>query len=296
MLVWEVEVFALKVRTVAMLSVLILASFATGAFAASNIEEVKAYLRKDYQVFVNGVKTDVGPVLVYNNKSYLQLTAIGKVMGADVVWNQSNQGIYVNPIIYEKPDPTQADNAQYTAITMVQPQGYKAEYRGAETPVLSVTTSDYGTTYYRVSDLKRLNVDMSGLHLARETRTGELYVSNKELARLGQDQPKFSYYYEKIVTGNPDPEQLKVVQNYIDGLPEMYKAMNMKDPNFPEMDYYTVPYIYAIDALPNDEFNILGLENYEFKRYWLKLKKNMLDNWYRAEEKITPLGSNLPQY
>ena len=286
----------MKVRTVALLSVLILASFATGAFAASNIEEVKAYLRRDYQVFVNGVKTDVGPVLVYDNKSYLQLTAIGRVMGADVSWNQANQGIYVNPLIYTKPDPTDNQTAQYTAITMLQPQGYKATYRGVETSVLSVSTSDYATTYYRVSDLKRLNIDLSGLHLARESRTGELYVSNKELARLGQDQPKFDYVYEKLVTGNPDPDKLKVVQDYIDGLPAMYKAMNMKDPNFPEMDYYTVPYIYVIDALPNDEFSILGLENGNFKRYWLKLKKNLLDNWYRSEEKITPLGSNIPQY
>lgn len=286
----------MKVRTVALLSALILASFATGAYAASNIEEVKAYLRKDYQVFVNGVKTDVGPVLVYDNKSYLQLTAIGKVMGADVAWNQENQGIYVNPMIYIKPDPTDNPNTQYTDITMLQPQGYKATYRGAETSVLSVMTSDYRTTYYRVSDMKRLNIDMSGLHLARETLTGELYVSNKELTRLGQDQPKFTYAYDKLVTGDPDPDKLKVVQAYLDGLPALYKALNMKDPKFPQMDYYTVPYIYVIDALPNDEFNILGSENNHYKRYWLKLKKNVLGNWYRAEEKITSLDSNLPQY
>ncbi len=286
----------MKVRTVALLSVLILASFATGAFAASNIEEVKAYLRKDYQVFVNGVKTDVGPVLVYNNKSYLQLTAIGKVMGADVVWNPANQGIYVNPFIYEKPDPIDNPNAQYSSITMIQPQGYTASYRGKEAPVLSVMTSDYTTSYYRVSDLQRLNLDLSGLHLARESRTGELYVSNKELARVGQDQPKFTYAYGQLVVGETDPDKLKVVQSFIDGLPAMYQALKVKDPDFPELDYYTVPFIYVIDALPNDEYNVLGLENTHYKRYWLKLKKNVLDNWYQAEHKIFDLGTNVPKY
>lgn len=280
----------MKVRTVALLSVLILASFATGAFAASNIEEVKAYLRKDFQVFVNGVKTDVGPVLVYDNRSYLPMAAIGKVMGADVVWNPANQGIYVNPYIYQKPDPTETNESPYTVITMTQPQGYNATYRGKETPVLSVMTNDYTTTYYRVSDLQRLNLDLGGLHLARESRTGELYVSDKELARIGQDQPVFSYANGKLVVGETDPDKLKAVQNFIDWLPDMYKLLKIKDPDFPELDYYTVPFVYVIDALPNDEYNMLAQENSHFKRYWLKLKKNVLGDWYQSEHKILDLG------
>ena len=286
----------MKVKHVAMLCLLMLISFATGAYAASNIEEVKAFLRRDFQVFVSGAKVDVGPVLVYDNKSYLPLTTIGKVLGAEVIWNQSNMGIYVNPRIYTKPDPTSGNDAQYTSITMIQPQGYIGSYRGKETPVLSVMTADYTTTYYRVSDIQRLNIDLSGLHLAREVRTGELYVSDKELASVGQDKPTFSYAYDKLVIGETDPDKLKVVQDFIDGLPAMYKALNMKDPNFPELDYYTVPFIYVIDALPNDEYNILGMENANYKRYWLKLKKNILGNWYQAENKITDLGSNIPKY
>jgi len=285
----------LKVRRAAVLGLLISISFASGAFAASNLEKVEAFLRRDYTVYVNGTKADVGPVLIYNNSSYLPLAKIGSLLGADVNWNAANQGIYVNPRFAGQPDPVKPSNPDYTPITMVQPQGYKVTYLGLESPVLAITASDY-KTYYRNNDILRLGINTDGLHLAQETKTKEIYISDAELAKVTKEKPEFTYVYEKFVVGENDPDKLKVVQKFIDGLPMMYKAMNMKDPLNPNADYYTVPYIYVIDALPNDEYNILGLENYNFKRYWLKLKKNVLGDWFQAENKITDLGTNFPQY
>lgn len=275
---------------------LLLIGFVSGAaVAASNIEKVEAFLRRDFTVYVDGKKADVGPVLVYNNSSYLPLAKIGEIMGADVVWNAKNQGIYVTPRYYAQPDP--ARSPDIASITMTSVQGYKVTYLGKEAPVLSVTTSDYTMgNYYRVSDIKNLNINLTGLQLAQETRTKELYVSEKELAKVWVERPTFTYPYDKLIVGDIEKEQLDILEQYIKDLPEMYKAMKMKDPRFPEMDYYAVPYIYVIDALPDNEFNILGIENSNFKRYWIKLKKNALDKWYRAEEKITDLGSVYPQY
>ncbi len=287
----------MQIKRIAFFVVLLMAGFASGAvFAASNMEKVEAYLRRDYTVYVDGKKADVGPVLVYNNSSYLPVAKIGEIMGAEVNWNAKNQGIYVNPRFPGQPDPIASGNPNYTKITMVQPQGYMAAYLGKESPVLGISTSDYGTTYYRDSDIRRLGIDTSGLHLAEETRTKELYVSDKELEKVWKEKPTFNYVYDKLIVGEIDPEQLKVLEDYIEGLPDMYKAMNMKDPQFPEMDYYAVPYVYVIDVLPNNEFNILGMENSHIIRYWLKLEMNKVDKWYRKEEKITDLGSAYPQY
>jgi hypothetical protein len=285
------EVFPLKIRKVAMLGLLISASFVSGAFAASNLEKVEAYLRKDFQVFVNGTKADVGPVLVYENTSYLPVAKLGRLLGAEVNWNAGNQGIYINPKLYQQTDPTDDANTSYSTITMYQPQGFNITYLGKQVPVLAVYTTDYTTTYYRVSDLKNLQIDLGGLSLAKEMRTEELYVSDKELAKVWKEKPQIDYVYDKLITGNPDKDQLKVVVDYLDMLPAMYKALNYKDPNYPDMDYYTVPIIYAIDALPNNEFKILGSENGRFKQYSLKLKQNILEQWYRSEEKILDLGT-----
>jgi hypothetical protein len=285
-----------QLKKIAAILALTILSFGSGAaVAASNIEKVEAFLRRDYQVFVDGKKADVGPVLVYNNSSYLPLGQIGKILGADVRWSEANKGIYVSPLVA---DPGNSNvNPNYTSITMLQPQGMKASYRGIEdAPVLTVTTSDYRTTYYRVSDIRKLQINTNGLHLAMETRTKELYVSEAELKKAVTEMPKFTYAYDKLIIGESDSDKLAVIQGFIDGLPAMYKALGMKDPLNPSADYYTVPYVYVIDALPNDEYNILALENTNFKRYWLKLKKNILDKWYLAENKITDLGSNLPQY
>ncbi|WP_276353570.1 hypothetical protein [Cohnella caldifontis] len=285
----------MKARKILAVIALLTIGFGSGAaFGAANMEKVEAFLRRDYQVFVDGKKADVGPVLVYNNSSYLPIAKVGSILGADVRWNEANKGIYVNPIVTK--DSTVPVNPNYSSITMLQPQGFKASYRGIEVPVLSVVTSDYKTTYYRVSDIQKLQINTSGLHLALETRTKELYVSDSELAKAMTEKPVFSYVYDKLIIGETNQDKLDVIQDFIDLLPEMYKALGYKDPLNPQMDYYTVPNVFVIDALPNDEYNVLALENWNFKRYWLKLKKNVLDKWYLAENKITDLGSNQPQY
>jgi len=277
-------------RIIIMVVIVALTSFATGTLAASNIQQIKAFLRHDFQVFVSGKKVDVGPVLVYDNRSYLPLAQIGETLGADVSWNESNLGIYVNPRIYTKPDPSESKSNTYSDITMVNLQGYMASYRGQEEPVLSITTMDYGVTYYRVKDIKRLNIDLSGLKLAMESRTKELYVSDKELAKATQEMPVFNYIMQTtLVIGEKDQEKLEVLNNYIETIPAMYKLMN------PEIDYYPVPILYVIDALPDNEYNMIGVENGEYMLYWVKLKQNILDKWYTSEYRTTSLGSIYPQ-
>jgi len=289
----------LRIRRIVFLAVLLFIGFVSGAVvAATNIEKVEAFIRRDFTVYVNGKKADVDKVLIYENTSYLPLKKIGELLGADVVWNAQNQGIYVTTRLYTQPDPSH--NPDVTSITMTSVQGYMISYLGKTVPVLGVRTADYNAgVYYRVNDLKELNVNLTGLQLAKETRTKELYVSEKELAKVWSVPPSISSVYDKLVFGKYEKEQMEVVEDYIRILPDLYKAMKAKDPVYPNIDY--VPYItvYAIDALPNNEFRILALEsanggNY-YMHYWLKLDKNILDKWYRKEEKITNLGSMYPQ-
>ena len=284
----------MQIKRIIVLATLLMIGFVSGAaVAATNMEKVEAFLRRDFTVYVDGQKTDVDQVLVYNNTSYLPLRKIGELLGAEVVCNEKNQGIFVTPRIYSQQDP--AHNPDIASITMTSVEGYNVTYLGKQVPVLAIRTNDYTMgLYYRVSDIKELQINLNGLQLAEESRTKELYVSEKELAKAWKETPTFAYAYDKLITGKIEKEQLEVLETYIKDLPEMYKAMKMKDPVYPEMDYNPMVHIYTIDALPNNEFNILGIEsavsNTYFIRYWIKLDKNALDKWYRKEEKITNLG------
>ena len=288
----------MRIRRIVFLAGLLLIGFVSGAaVAATNIEKVEAFIRRDFTVYVDGKKTDT-QVLVYNSRAYLHLGEIGKALGAEVRWDERNKSIYVTPVRYILPDPEQ--NPNIASITMTSVQGFLVSYLGKTVPVLGIQTTDYSAGfYYRVKDLKELNVNLTGLQLVEEARTKELYVSAKELEKVWSVPPSFSYVYDKLVFGKFEKEQMEVVEDYIRILPDLYKAMKTKDPVFPELDY--VPYItvYSIDALPNNEFRILALEsayggNY-YMHYWLKLDKNVLDKWYRKEEKITNLGPMFPQ-
>jgi hypothetical protein len=278
-------------KRILILVLLVCVSFSAGVFANSGIEKVEAFLRGDYQVFLDGKKVDVGKVLVYQGSSYLPLAKIGGLLGADVVWNAENKGIYVNSRFLGQPDPIVDGNVEYESITMTQPAGYLVKYLGKDHPVLAVRSKEY-KLYYRDNDIKRMGINTDGLSKAQEQSTMELYLTEAEITKAAAQKPVFNPTYEKLVIGVIEADQMKSIQNFIDGLPALYKATASNDP----YSYFLAAYIYSIEALPNNEFNIIGMEGSDVRQYWLKLKKNQLDQWYYSEHKIKTLVSNSMYY
>jgi hypothetical protein len=276
----------MNAKRIIILVLLICVSFSAGVFANSGIEKVEAYLRGDFQVYLDGDKVDVGKVLVYEGSSYLPLVKIGNLIGADVVWHAANKGIYVNSRFMGQPESNVDVNQQYTSIKMLQPAGYNVKYLGMDHPVLAVMTADY-KMYYRDKDIKRMGINTDGLSKAKEEALEELFLEESEIVKAAAKKPEFYQAYEKLIIGQINTDQMKSLQNFIDGLPEYYKATINKDPN--NYQYYTVPYIYVIEALPDGEFVMIGTEGSDIREYRVKLKKNHMDQWYSSEHKIRTL-------
>ena len=94
-------------------SVLCVASIAVGAVAASVIKEIKAELRPDFTVVVDGetkdfknVKGDKVYPILYDGTTYLPLRAIGELMGKTVYWYEDEKKIELKE---EKTTVTDAD-------------------------------------------------------------------------------------------------------------------------------------------------------------------------------------------
>lgn len=91
-------------------------SMSIGAIAASNLEEVKAYLNKGISIELEGKdwapKDEDGNVLypiTYNGNTYLPVRAVGESAGVKVGWNGNTQTIYLGdqPVeeTVESPEP-----------------------------------------------------------------------------------------------------------------------------------------------------------------------------------------------
>ncbi len=288
----EMEVaLPMNVKRILLLVFVIVISFSAGVFANSGIEKVEAYLRGDYQVFLDGKKVDVGKVLVYQGSSYLPLVKVGSLLDADVAWNPDNKGIYVNPRFAGQPEQVGSGNPEYEQITMLQPAGYMAKYLGKDHPVLAVRSRDY-KLYYRDKDVQRMGIDTSGLAKAEEQLTKELYLTEAEMAKVWKEKPTFKPVYEKLIIGEISEDRMKSIQSYIDGLPARHQLINGDDP-YSQYYSYMIPQIIVIEALPDDEFNLIGYENYEINQYWLRLKKNHMDQWYQSDSKIKTLVNTM---
>lgn len=86
-----------------------------GAYAGSNIEEVKAYFNKGIKVLINGKETafkdgDGNPVypLVQNGSSYLPARALTHALGGEIDWSQETNTIAITTAVYGR-SPIETD-------------------------------------------------------------------------------------------------------------------------------------------------------------------------------------------
>jgi len=76
------------------LAAIVASSMTIGAFAASNLQEIKAYLNKDLKVKINGevLKTDSAPI-TYKGTTYLPVRAIGEAVGMNVGFDAAGNAV-----------------------------------------------------------------------------------------------------------------------------------------------------------------------------------------------------------
>jgi hypothetical protein len=242
--------------------------FTAGVYAQDTIEQVQAYLRKDFNVVVNGAKvTLANPPLVYKDNSYLPVKELAGYLGANVNWQSDTQTIYIN----SKINPQQSldnEDVTYDEITMSNPFSYMYTYLGGEYPMVVIYTEK---TYYRLKDVQRMNMDTKGLRKAKEKYTKDLYVSETELSKVWKEQPQMSYTSSGvIVTNEKDERKIKALRDYV----ESYRNFKIKD------EYYNRQPV-VIDATPQENrYEYLLSENgHYFRTYLTLLDTDELQNY-----------------
>ena len=122
----------------AIISVTMLASMGTGAYAATKLEEIKAYLNPDVKVKVDGTIVQLRDVngnaispILYENANYFPIRAISDALGVAVDYDQESRTI----ILGEKVDGTSIakgfDSMYYTKDpdnTVYNGKDYKEAY------------------------------------------------------------------------------------------------------------------------------------------------------------------------
>lgn len=93
-------------------------------FAADAVKYITASVNETFQFIVDGEKTELPEeydVLVYNNRTYLPVRAVGDMVGAQIDWNEQTKEILI-----QKPVCSVPDTSEYRSL----PQSYEAtDYR-----------------------------------------------------------------------------------------------------------------------------------------------------------------------
>jgi hypothetical protein len=254
--------------SITLLGALMVTCFAAGVYAQDTIEQVQAYLRKDFNVVVNGTKINLeNPPLVYKNSSYLPVKELAGYLGANVNWKGDTNTIFINSRIYPQ-QPLDNPDITYDEIKLMNTYAYNFTYLGGNYPVLTINSDK---TYYRLKDVQRMNIDTNGLRKAKEKYTKDLYVSQTELSKVwGKQQPQMNYMSGGlIVTGEKDAKKLKALNDYV----ESFRSFVINN-----IGYYRQPII--MDALPQEnEYEYLLSENGHYYRTKIKLTKSDETNY-----------------
>lgn len=91
----------MKKRIIAIVTCcLMTVSFTVGAYAASNLQSIQAYLNKGVTVKYNGVEQSMTDAngnrvypITYNGTTYLPARSVSKMLGVDVTWDGTNNTV-----------------------------------------------------------------------------------------------------------------------------------------------------------------------------------------------------------
>ena len=104
-----------KKRNLVIVAVLVFA-FGSGAIAKEAFDVIKAQIRTDFVIEIDGVKRDFKNVdgesvypLLHDGTTYLPLRAIGEIMGKKVYWYEEDKRIEIKDDNKKLPTVTDAD-------------------------------------------------------------------------------------------------------------------------------------------------------------------------------------------
>lgn len=265
-----------KIRKLVLLGVLMLICFAAGSYATDGIKEVKAFLREDFKIILDG-RTIIleNSVLIHDNYSYLPLREIGLLLNVNVEWSDKDRSVILtSPTVVETPIPTPdgsasgntsgsntSGDAQYPAeIQFANVINYKITL---DSKVYYVLANEQNSTiYFRKSDVDMMNLDLSGLKTVKEKYTSELYYPANELSLQLKNPGKFEVSTDVIIH-ETNAEKLKALKAYLPSSSSFEQA-------------------YYIRALPEDnKYEILFLSaDKRFYVYIMKLVANFNGTYY----------------
>jgi hypothetical protein len=268
--------------------------FSAGVYAADGIERIEAVLRPDYQITLDkqAVSLDQKP-LIYEDRTYLPLSMIAKLLGAQVGWDVTTKTISItSPPSPQPVEPSPAQTGQSPAntdsgqaysgnssgdvilsgeIKLKSLIAYNAIYKNNEYPVLS--NSDQNTTYFRVKDVLKMGIPLGGLKVYKDTYTKELYIATSELEGRWDEIPGFNMYNQPIVNGESDPDIIKHLSSINLGYTQFGSESNKL-------------ICLSIDKLPNEANTYLYLCQYmntDLYGYEVTIKYNSSSkSWYTS--------------
>ncbi|MDQ1913102.1 stalk domain-containing protein [Paenibacillus sp. GD4] len=279
---------------VLLMGALLSGAFTAGAYAQEVLQSVQAYLRPDFNVVINGTPVKLErSTLVYEDTSYLPLKEISKLLGANVIWRGDTNTIYINSLLNseQKPNPNEEI---YGEIKLYNPTSVTYRYLGAEYPVMLTNDDPTGGNYsydlyYRLSDVRRMGIDTSGLKKVRDRITYELFVSEKELAKAWKEQPTQVYSSEGnyVISGEVHTKKLAMIRDHLKSAASL-KVNNeltlvqkpiyveKRDDSNDEFDYYNYYFQETTQYIGNNNY-------YTANRYYrgiLKLVKGTVEGQY----------------
>ncbi|WP_248926514.1 copper amine oxidase N-terminal domain-containing protein [Paenibacillus hamazuiensis] len=247
-----------RIWRIAALSSLLATTFTAGVYAEDILRKVDAYLRPDYNIVLDGKPVKLEhDTLIYDGSSYLPIKELGNLLGASILFKGETKTIYINSRMYEEQPIT---NPDYEEIVMSSPNAGWYNYLGAEYPALTIynekASSGTNNKYWRLKDVKRMGMDLTGLPIVKEKYTQDLYVSEQEL-RKKNNAPVSSNGRNRgsyVVTGETNPNKIEAIQTHIKN------TLNAKIKN---VSFSNRPII--VDALPEENtYDYLFYQN----GYW----------------------------
>lgn len=165
-----------KKTMAAVLGVTILASMGTGAYAATKLQEIKAYLNPDVKVKVDGAPVQLKDVngnaivpILYKNANYVPVRAVADALGVAVDYDQATRTV----IFGEK--------IEGTALSV----GFKDMYHTKDPAFTTYKGKDYKEAYFNNGTGNRSSSFM--LYPKKQYQTLQL-----QIAAIGSDIEKFT--------------------------------------------------------------------------------------------------------
>jgi hypothetical protein len=133
-----------KKKLILIVTIFMVFSFASGVFASSTVQAITAYLAGDFKFTLNGESwqprdvngSEMSPI-VYQNRTYLPVRAIGEALGVNIGWIDATRTVVIGDsidtsTIYSRTNPAPIGVAQRVTVDNYS-NSYTAEVAVKET-------------------------------------------------------------------------------------------------------------------------------------------------------------------